>query len=174
MPPSDRPAHVRHGRAGCASASAARHRARYGCGRPPPGAHPHPPRRRSRPRTTRGGRRSWPPGIRLREEREIGRSDSFDRWSSGGPSEERRVIPPSQRTPCLIERHASRVAGRGVPKQRTLHFLTQYLHSEGRRLCRRVFSGAKPSGGQLRAQCLLIENACKSALSQWCDGSRIP
>jgi hypothetical protein len=41
-----------------------------------------------------------------------------------------------------IERHASRVAGRGVPKQRTLHFLTQYLHLEGRHLCRRVFSGA--------------------------------
>jgi hypothetical protein len=41
-----------------------------------------------------------------------------------------------------IERYASRVAGRGVPKQRTLHFLTQYLHLEGRRLCSRVFSGA--------------------------------
>lgn len=73
-----------------------------------------------------------------------------------------------------IERHASRVAGRGVPKQRTLHFSTHYLHLEGRRLCGRVFSGAKPSGGQLRAQCLLIENACKSVLSLCSDGSRIP
>ena len=64
--------------------------------------------------------------------------------------------------------------GRGVPKQRPLHFLTQYLHLEGHRLYRRVFSGARPSGGQLRAQCLLMENACKSALSQCSDGSRIP
>jgi hypothetical protein len=52
-----------------------------------------------------------------------------------------------------IERQASRVAGRGVPKQRALHFPAQYLHLEGRRPCRRVFSGAnrQMANGVLRA-----------------------
>jgi hypothetical protein len=52
-------------------------RADHGRDRPPRRASPS-ARRRSRRRTTGVWRRNWPPGIRLREERAMGRSGSLD------------------------------------------------------------------------------------------------